>query len=347
MTPTDDNVVMVLTAPGPAALAVVRLAGPEVLSFLARFFSRPVVPYRSIHGELRDHAGIIDDPVVVYDPAFQVADLSLHASPWIVQSVCDLAAAGGFRLVEPDVRAVNAIGGLDADIRMAWPLVRTSLAARILSSQARAWRDMVVETKPEFQRKRMSDDRTLFRLFQPPRVAIVGAANAGKSTLANAMFGTERSIVSPVAGTTRDWVGEEANLGGLIVQLIDTPGRRRDADLIEAEAFQIAGRAIADADLTIHLLDGEQPAEIPMLTDAGHQLLLVNKSDRLHSSWQGTSIERMSARSSADVERLIVRLRDELLDECADVVRPRCWTPTQVECLQDERRLRAYVGAEP
>ena len=67
------------------------------------------------------------------------------------------------------------------------------------------------------------------------RVALVGAPNVGKSLLFNALLGTSRAIVTPVAGTTRDLLTERCDIGGLAVTLIDTAGVRDSDEPIEQE----------------------------------------------------------------------------------------------------------------
>src|SRR6185503_2714425 len=92
-------------------------------------------------------------------------------------------------------------------------------------------------------------------MLHPPRVAIVGEANVGKSTLANQLFAQERSITADLPGTTRDWVGEVANVDGLPVTLVDTPGVRETADEVEREAIARSGEQVAAADLILLVLD--------------------------------------------------------------------------------------------
>src|SRR5205823_2158530 len=75
---SDSNRATLLTAPGAAAIAVVRLTGPLTQTFLQRHFSKPVAPGRCIHGTLRDGDRIIDDPVVVLLPDQRGADINLH-----------------------------------------------------------------------------------------------------------------------------------------------------------------------------------------------------------------------------------------------------------------------------
>src|ERR1700676_5592695 len=94
------NIAVQLTAAGAAAIAVIRLKGPAVREFLARYFSKPVVCRRCIHGEIKDADRILDDAVVVLCDEI-TADVNVHGGTWVVQSVLDLARRTGFQIVEP------------------------------------------------------------------------------------------------------------------------------------------------------------------------------------------------------------------------------------------------------
>ena len=84
-------------------------------------------------------------------------------------------------------------------------------------------------------------------------VAIVGKPNAGKSTLLNALLNEERAIVSDIAGTTRDTIGEVLHIGGIAFRFIDTAGIRETHDAIEAIGVQRAKEKIAKAQIVIFL----------------------------------------------------------------------------------------------
>lgn len=93
-----------------------------------------------------------------------------------------------------------------------------------------------------------------------PRIAIVGRPNVGKSTLLNAILGEERSITSPIAGTTSDAVDAEVELDGLKCVLIDTAGIRRKSRTekgIEVLSVVQTKKTLERADLAILILDGE------------------------------------------------------------------------------------------
>ena len=89
-------------------------------------------------------------------------------------------------------------------------------------------------------------------------VAIVGDANAGKSTLLNALLGEERAIVSDIAGTTRDTIEETLNIGGKTFRFIDTAGIRETEDTIEKIGIERAFKKISEADIILGLLDLKQ-----------------------------------------------------------------------------------------
>jgi tRNA modification GTPase len=115
-------------------------------------------------------------------------------------------------------------------------------------------------------------------------VAIVGRPNVGKSSLLNALLSTDRAIVTPIPGTTRDVLEEVLNIRGVPMRLLDTAGVRETTDLVEQEGVRRTRTAMEDAELLLVLLDGSCP-----LTEDDRRLLaeqhektrivVVNKSD--------------------------------------------------------------------
>ena len=119
-------------------------------------------------------------------------------------------------------------------------------------------------------------------------VAIVGAANSGKSTLLNCLLGEERAIVSDIAGTTRDTIEETMVLDGVLYRFIDTAGLRDTADTIEKIGIDRAYRKLSEADIVLALIDAttapqcarESLADIASRINPDQTLIVVrNKID--------------------------------------------------------------------
>ena len=113
---------------------------------------------------------------------------------------------------------------------------------------------------------------------------IVGKPNAGKSSLMNILVGEDRAIVTDIAGTTRDILEEQINLGGISLNIIDTAGIRNTSDVVEKIGVSKAKEYAAKADLTIYVIDSsteldENDFDIMELLDEQHSIVLLNKSD--------------------------------------------------------------------
>ena len=125
-------------------------------------------------------------------------------------------------------------------------------------------------------------------------VAIVGAANTGKSTLLNALLGEDRALVSDIPGTTRDTIEEVLNLDGILFRFIDTAGIRTSSDVVEQMGIDRTFRKIAQAEVVLGVLDATLDAnqlttqieQLATNVDSSRQkfLLLLNKVDLLTES---------------------------------------------------------------
>ena len=122
-------------------------------------------------------------------------------------------------------------------------------------------------------------------------VAIVGAANAGKSTLLNALVGEERAIVTDIPGTTRDTLEEAITINGILFRFIDTAGIRSSSDQVEKLGIERSFQALSGAEIVLVVLDASAPQEESrsLLEALSHHLnldtqkviLLPNKTDKI------------------------------------------------------------------
>ena len=373
-----ENQALLLTPAGPAAIAVIRLLGDGVAAFLGRHFSGKAQVGRCVHGDLVDGPRVIDDPVMVLLPGGgadlsvhggpwvvqSVLELARREGFAIAATGegIPLAGADGESLLEREVLAQTLLARTKQGLRMvlgqteAWAVILKRWeehgfggGAEVASCEAasgygaanpsRAGRgslERVSLLRAEISR--ILADRCLVHLLHPPTVAIVGPANVGKSTLANQLFGQQRSITADVAGTTRDWVGEIANIDGLPVLLVDTPGIRGADDAIERAAIGQSRQKIATADLIVLVLDAARPLapEQAALLDAFPAALrVVNRCDRPHA-WDLASLPAIA--TVATTGQGVDRLRRGIVEffGCADLesIRPLMWTDRQATILK-------------
>ena len=114
--------------------------------------------------------------------------------------------------------------------------------------------------------------------------AIVGKPNAGKSSLLNILVGEERAIVTEIAGTTRDILQEQIQIGGIGLNVIDTAGIRDTEDIVEKIGVNKSREYIEKADLIIYVVDSsteldENDQEIIEAIQDKKAIVLLNKSD--------------------------------------------------------------------
>ena len=136
--------------------------------------------------------------------------------------------------------------------------------------------------------------------------AILGAPNAGKSSLVNALARRDVAIASPLAGTTRDCIEVALDIGGFPVTLIDTAGLRESGDVIEQEGVRRALAAAERADFRILVASYDAPLPTD-IAPREEDILVWNKSDI--ASGEGVAI---SAATAAGLDGLIACIRDRL-----------------------------------
>lgn len=149
------------------------------------------------------------------------------------------------------------------------------------------------------------------------RAAIVGRPNVGKSSLLNRLLGSDRAIVTPIAGTTRDTLEERANVNGIPFVLVDTAGIRETLDPVETVGVERTRKAISQASLVLFVVDASQPVSEEDMKIANDVkdfkvVLIANKCDIAKPS----GFERLSVGDPVAVSALtgmgIENLREEI-----------------------------------
>lgn len=227
--------------------------------------------------------------------------------------------------------------------------------------------------------RRLLAGRRRARLMQDEaQVVLAGAPNAGKSSLLNALLGRDRALVTDIPGTTRDFLEERCDLGGLPVRLVDTAGLRAEpdgADTVEALGMALTRARLAEADLVLAVVDGarlgEAGAQAPVCPDAVTTeildlavaaevpaLIVWNKCDvcapGAPGSWPppwagGRPACQVSATTGARVEELADLARAQLLETAPPAegaLAPNARQALALErALEELTALAADIGA--
>lgn len=156
------------------------------------------------------------------------------------------------------------------------------------------------------------------------KTVLIGRPNAGKSTLLNTLVGTDRAIVTEIAGTTRDTIDADWSYDGMLFKLIDTAGLRETEDIVEAEGVKRSQKAFEQADLVIYLKDLSHPFSEEERIEISHFqkrsgetpfILIGTKADvEIEEEWRTQFDLKISAKESVNIDGLKKLLKDRALE---------------------------------
>ena len=200
-----------------------------------------------------------------------------------VEGLADLIDAETEAQRRQALRVLSGAIGRRADV---WRNKLIRAAALIEATIDFADEDVPVDVRPEVLtlvdsvladlRREEAGASVAERIRDGFEVAIVGAPNAGKSTLLNALAGREAAITSEIAGTTRDVIEVRMDIDGLAVTLLDTAGLRETEDRIERIGIDRALERARAADLRVFLDSGE---DVPGIAPTGDDIVIAGKAD--------------------------------------------------------------------
>ena len=284
-----------------------------------------------------------------------VVEINCHGGPLPLQHILKLALYHGARLAHPGeftlraflngridlaqaesvldiVRARTdaslrlAIQGLEGRLSVAIKTIRTKLMSVLAYLTARIDfpedeiepQEVIRPLNEALQSLRellsTADTGMVYRLGV--RTAIVGQPNVGKSSLLNQLLREDRSIVTPIPGTTRDTIEEVSNIDGVPFILVDTAGIIHSQDIVESLGVARSQKAIEQADLVLAVIDMSQPitkADKEILDLIGNKtaLIVANKCDLPHqakSDELGREVVFVSALSGDGIAQLEERM---------------------------------------
>jgi tRNA modification GTPase len=330
-----DTIAALATPAGTAALATIRISGPDTKRIAGEALGSAPPPRVATHADYAGLGGAVVDDVVATlfeGPRSYTGEDSLevscHGSPFIAHKILADLLARGCRPAGPgeftqraflngrmdlsqaeavmdliNARSERALAAARRVLRGALGRHMAGLVDGVLGALAtvEAYIDFPDEDLPPEDRARLVErvssvlrgtrtllatERTGALLRDGIRTVILGEPNAGKSSLLNRIVGSERAIVSPEPGTTRDFIEERVNVGAHGLRLVDTAGLNPDATGIELLGVEKALENAAGADLILLVLDASRPtpplpAALRDRITTSNTIVALNKSDLL------------------------------------------------------------------
>lgn len=319
------------TAPRPGAIAVAHLvADPAALDDVLEALCGTRAPGVGT-APWRRLAAIDDGVVARVLPGHAL--VMPHGGPRIRAALDAWMADRGISCADPGaVCFPEAKDEVERRALMAMACAASPAAIDLLADQSRRWREAGGDDAWRAAGSRRSEqdrarDRRLMRLVVPARVVVTGPANAGKSTLLNALAGRTVAIAHATAGTTRDAVAARIDLAGVVVDVFDTPGVRPGMDEVERAAARLAERALAAADLVVEMTaPGLGWAALAVPHGAG-RIRVLNQCDRPEAAAcveRADTAHAIGARDGIGLDALATALREALVPR-ADLHDPRPW----------------------
>jgi tRNA modification GTPase len=405
----SDTIFALATAPGRAAVAIVRVSGPRAGEAITRLAGRKPPPRSARVRRLTAAGGeALDDALVLWMPGpasytgEDCAEFHVHGGVAVVDALLAALAGLGLRLAEPGEFTRRAFENGRLDLAQAEGVAdlidaetesqRRQALAQVEGALSRAqagWRegllsalalfeaavdfpdeelpqDVAARARPGLERliaeleAAIVDAQRGERVRDGYRIALVGAPNAGKSTLLNALAGRDAAIVNPQPGTTRDVIEAPVMLGGYKALLGDTAGLRETHDEIEAEGVRRARAWAESADLRLWVVDGSAALDVhPLAELRPGDLCVLTKLDLGEGSATDSAAEQadglglemlaMSARQPDDVALLRARLAARVSAALSGSDTPTATRLRHRAHLAEavERLRRALDAAEP
>ncbi|KXZ27976.1 tRNA uridine-5-carboxymethylaminomethyl(34) synthesis GTPase MnmE [Leptospira santarosai] len=220
-----------------------------------------------------------------------------------------IAARSRFELELAQKNVFGEVSRLASNLRSQLISLKAECEAEIDFSTEDLTYESLEERKARIERVKtfcqtvISKSDSAEKLIQQLRIVLYGEPNTGKSSLMNVLLGKDRSIISEIPGTTRDYISEEILLEGIPVRLVDTAGVRETEDHIERLGIERSEKEFQSADIRLFLIDVSKKEEWKKFIARARErlegsILVANKIDIRDPSWNPNLF--------SDVKNLIV-----------------------------------------
>lgn len=376
----------VVTGKGTGAIATIQLYGDSATDTLKEIFipqTKKSVEFttgRILLGAITDNNQTIDQVTIGCEGANTFA-VNCHGNPLIVERIMQLLRQKGVQLLTAEQLLCKTFAEGDTialEAKLTLPKAKTIEGTKIILNQidsgltaaAKNWLQSPLSKINAEAREIIEAGQIARLIIFGCKIVLAGPPNTGKSTLFNQLCGRQKSIVTDIKGTTRDWVSAEYRIacgeqpvvsgaepgrtGPMSVELVDTAGLYEGLkDDIDETAQQAASELINQADMILLVLDNSEPATLPAVSKV--EPLTKSLADRLADKKVLTVLNKSDlparfdpAELPADLASNVVRISallgtglDTLAEKICEVAgvanfdlsRPVCFTTRQEHLL--------------
>lgn len=343
----------VITSKGTGAIATIQICGDNANTILEKIFKPPTeLKIGKIYiGTISDSNRTIDQVTIGCEEPDTFA-INCHGNPLIVEQIMQLLQKQGVELITSEQMLVRTFKGgntVALEAKLMLPKAKMLKGTEIILNQidggltaaAKKWLDCPPGEIADDAKNIIEAGRIAKLIIFGCRIVLAGPPNTGKSTLLNQICGKQKTIVTDIKGTTRDWVSAECRIGPMSVELIDTAGLDEQLiDDINKAAKQAAIDIINQANIVLLVLDNSEPTNqldkslINILTNK-KVLTVLNKSDLPCRFKAGNlpNVINISAKSGKGIDRLCDGILRLASIENFDLNQPACFTPRQEQLL--------------
>jgi len=366
-----DCYAAVMTGKGTGAISTVQVFGDSAEVIVRKIFEpagKDPAKFETgkiLLGKIFDGDKTIDQVTIGCESPRTFA-INCHGNPLIVEMIIQLLQKNEVQVLSPEqllakiLSAENLDGTIALEAKLHFPKAKTLQGTKIIANQintgltqkARDWLENIDkisldEIKAEASRI-LHETQTAKLIIYGCTAALTGPPNSGKSSLVNRLAGRQKSIVTDIKGTTRDWVTAQCQIGSLSLELIDTAGLDEQfstpENTIEQTAQKKSIEMLEKADLILLILDNSQNEKLDkkLLQKIAHKKIItvLNKSDLPAKFDTGklpgflSNLVTISAKTGKGIETLLEKILQITGAAAFDSRTAVCFTDRQLNLLR-------------